>query len=78
MVLLGCNVNEHLIIWSSIGNKTRKTLLEGLLANSLKIANDGNEPNFINIRRREVIEITIGTVMCNSNRLACVRGITPL
>lgn len=63
-ILLKCDANTHHSEWvSSDMNIRGESLLEYIICNNLEAANSGNKLNYINVRKKEVIDITIGTAI---------------
>ncbi|OXU16370.1 hypothetical protein TSAR_006892 [Trichomalopsis sarcophagae] len=59
-LVMGCDANAHHLVWGSTNTNDRgTTLLEYLTTMNLEIINRGNEPTFMNVRRREIIDITL-------------------
>ena len=44
-------------------NPRGKSLMQYMVSTKLNILNEGNEPTFLNIRRRQVIDLTLGTTL---------------
>ncbi|XP_050312879.1 uncharacterized protein LOC126747944 [Anthonomus grandis grandis] len=60
-LIIGCDANAHHTIWGSTGtNKRGESLLNYCAASGLNIINVGEEPTFVNILHREIIDLTIG------------------
>ena len=60
--ILGCDANSHHICWGSSDiNQRGRALLEYLTAMDLQVYNQGNEPTFQIVNRKEVIDLTIGS-----------------
>jgi hypothetical protein len=63
-IILGIDANAHHILWGSTDiNPRSESLMEYMLSTKLNILNKGNEPTFLNIRRRSVIDLTLGTTL---------------
>jgi hypothetical protein len=61
-LIVGCDSNCHHTVWGSANcNDRRVALVEFLNSTNLEILNRGNEPTFCNIRRVEVLDVTIGS-----------------
>lgn len=70
-LLIGSDANSQCTVWGSTKtNKRGSSLLEYLVNTDLKILNIGNEPTFINISRREVIDVTL----CSPSLRLLVKG----
>jgi hypothetical protein len=62
-LIVGCDANAHHILWGSTGTNPRgDSLMEFLVSLNLNILNRGNEPTFIVRNRKEVIDLTLGTI----------------
>lgn len=65
-LLIGCDANAHHTVWGSTGiNRRGELLLQYIFSTNIEIGNVGNEPTFIDIRRRDVIDLTLSTVRAN-------------
>ncbi|XP_074033904.1 uncharacterized protein [Leptinotarsa decemlineata] len=63
-LIIGCDANAHHLTWGSTNTNERgEHLLQFIMANNLDI---GNKPTFVNARRSEVIDITIGTTFVSN------------
>jgi len=61
-LLLGCEANAHHEAWGSSNvNLRREQLHDFLCGTHLLILNRGIEPTFLDSKRQEVIDITMGT-----------------
>ncbi|XP_024874752.1 uncharacterized protein LOC112456449, partial [Temnothorax curvispinosus] len=61
-LLLGCDANSHHLVWGSSNiNPRGESLLDFIISTNLQILNRGKEPTFLDSRRQEVIDITLGT-----------------
>jgi len=61
-LIVGCDSNAHHTAWGSTNcNGRGESLLEFLKSSNLNILNWGNESNFCNASRQEVIDITLGS-----------------
>ncbi|XP_055714759.1 uncharacterized protein LOC129808879, partial [Phlebotomus papatasi] len=61
-LLVGADANAHHIAWGSTGVNARgESLLEFICTNQLDIINVGDNPTYVDRRRKEVIDITLGT-----------------
>jgi hypothetical protein len=59
---LECDANAHHILWGSTGTSARgEALMEYLVSLNLNILNQGNEHTFMVCKRKEVINLTLGT-----------------
>ncbi|XP_008208797.1 uncharacterized protein LOC103316527 [Nasonia vitripennis] len=59
-LVVGCDATAHHLVWGHTNTNDRgTTLLEYLTSTNLEITNRGNDPTFMNVRRREVIDITL-------------------
>ena len=67
-IILGFDANSHHILWgSSDCNKRGDLLIEHILRYNLSILNIGNEPTFVTVNRREVIDITLCNNICSEH-----------
>lgn len=67
-IILGVDANSHNEIWGSSNTNPRgRALLEYVAQTNLDILNKGCEPTFMNIHRREVIDITLASVNVTEN-----------
>jgi len=58
--IICCDSNSHHVAWGSSNINSRgRSLLEYLVTTDFQIANKGKEPNFVNRRRQEFIDITM-------------------
>lgn len=65
-IILSFDANSHHILWGSNDcNKRGEELIEHILKYNLFILNKGNEPTFVNVKRREVIDITLCNSFCS-------------
>jgi hypothetical protein len=63
-IILGIDSNAHHTLWGSTDiNQRGESLMEYMVSTKLDILNKGNEPTFLNIRRRQVIDVTLGTML---------------
>jgi hypothetical protein len=63
-IILGIDANAHHILWGSTDiNPRGESLMEYMVSIKLNILNKGNEPTFLNVRRRQVIDLTLGTIL---------------
>lgn len=61
-LLLGCDANAHHTVWGSTNINARgESLFNYLLGTNLIVCNRGREPTFINVNRREVLDLTLIT-----------------
>jgi hypothetical protein len=61
-LLLGCDANVHHVAWGSTDiNKRGELLFDYLINNELLTLNEGNQPTFVTINRREVLDVTVWT-----------------
>lgn len=61
-LLLCGDVNAHHVLWGSTDiNERGESLVEFLLATGLYICNRGNDPTFVTVNRREVLDVTFAT-----------------
>jgi len=61
-LIVRCNSNAHQIVWGSNNcNGRGDSLYEFLNTTNLEILNQGEEHNFCNVTRQEVIDITLGS-----------------
>jgi hypothetical protein len=61
-IIIGCDANEHHILWGSIcSNPKGESLIKFLVSLSLNILNRVNKPTFVVRSRKEVIDLTLGT-----------------
>ena len=59
-LILGCDANAHNSVWGSTDNNARgEDLLTYLTSSELDIANVGSEPTFKNVKRGEVLDLTL-------------------
>ena len=59
-LLLGCDANAHNLVWGSSNDNDRgESLLSFILEEDLHIVNEGTEPTFVTVNRREVLDLTI-------------------
>ncbi|XP_043479878.1 uncharacterized protein LOC122509713 [Leptopilina heterotoma] len=59
-LIIGCDANAHHVVWGSTDiNDRGRRLLDFLLDTDLDILNQGNEPTFVTVNRKEVLDITI-------------------
>nr|XP_023014683.1 uncharacterized protein LOC111504372 [Leptinotarsa decemlineata] len=66
-LIIGCDANAHHLTWRSTNTNERgEHLLQFIVANNLDILNIGNKPTFVNARRSEVIDVTIGTTFVSN------------
>jgi hypothetical protein len=49
--------------WSTDINPRGELLMEYMVSTKLNILNKGNEPVFLNVKRRQVIDLTLGTTL---------------
>ena len=62
--ILQIDANAHHILWGSTDINTRgESLMEYMISTNLNILNKGNEPTFLNVGRRQVIDLTLGTTL---------------
>ncbi|XP_055714217.1 uncharacterized protein LOC129808462 [Phlebotomus papatasi] len=63
-LLVGADANAHHIAWGSSGVNARgESLLGFICTNQLQVINAGDKPTFVDRRRKEVIDITFGSVL---------------
>ncbi|PNF33518.1 hypothetical protein B7P43_G17647 [Cryptotermes secundus] len=61
-LIIGCDANEHHILWGSTGTNPRgESLMEFLVSSNLNILNHGKEPTFVVWNRKGVIGLTLET-----------------
>ncbi|XP_043474384.1 uncharacterized protein LOC122506334 [Leptopilina heterotoma] len=59
-LIIGCDANAHHVVWGSTDNNDRgRRLLDFLIDTNLEILNQGNEPTFVTVNRKKVLDITI-------------------
>ncbi|XP_043472976.1 uncharacterized protein LOC122505430 [Leptopilina heterotoma] len=59
-LIIGCDANAHHVVWGSTDiNDRGRRLLDFLLGTDLDILNQGKEPTFVTVNRKEVLDITI-------------------
>lgn len=61
-LVIGCNLNAHYEVWGNLGTNSKgRALVDYLSTTDLNVVNiggGGNSPTFINVRRKEVLDIT--------------------
>ena len=63
-IILGIDAKAHHILWGSTYIKPRgESLMEYMVSIKINIPNKGNEPTFLNVIRRQVIDLTLGTTL---------------
>jgi hypothetical protein len=63
-ILLGIHANAYLTLWGSTDiNPSGESLMEYMVSTKLNILNKDNKPTFLNVRRRQVIDLTLGTTL---------------
>jgi hypothetical protein len=63
-IMLGIDANAHHTLWGSTDiNPRGESLMEYLISTKLNILNKGNEPTFLNVRRRQVTDLTLGNTL---------------
>ncbi|XP_043474038.1 uncharacterized protein LOC122506107 [Leptopilina heterotoma] len=69
-LIIGCDTNAHHVVWANTDvNDRGRRLLEFLIDTDLEILNQGNEPTFVTVNRKEALDITI----CNKSVWSGVR-----
>lgn len=62
-LLVGCDANSHHLVWGSTDtNRKGEALFDFISASNLVVHNEGNEPTFVNVIRREVLDITMSSL----------------
>ena len=63
-IILGIDANAHHTLWGNMDISPRtESLIEYMESTKLNILNKGNEPTFLKVRRRQVIDLTLGTTL---------------
>jgi hypothetical protein len=63
-IILGIDANTHHFLWGSMDiNPKGESLMEYMVSTNLNILNKGNKPTFLSVRRRQVIDLTLGTTL---------------
>jgi hypothetical protein len=63
-IILGIDANAHHTLWGSTDiNPRGESLMEYMVSTKLNILNKGNKPTFLNVRMRQVIDLTLGTTL---------------
>jgi hypothetical protein len=66
-IILGIDANANHIVWESTDiNPRGESLMEYMVRTNLNILNKDNEPTFLNVRRRKVIDLTIETILAKT------------
>lgn len=66
-ILLCADANAHHTAWGSTDcNNRGESLFEYIVRHNLVTLNEGNKPTFITRNRREVLDVTLGTVQLSS------------
>lgn len=62
-LLVGCDANSHHLLWGSTDTNDRGlSLLDFLIENNLSVYNIGGDPTFQVKNRKEVLDLTFGTI----------------
>jgi hypothetical protein len=62
-LIIGCDANAHHTLWeSTYTNPREENLMESLVSSSLNILNHCKVPTFVVCNRKEVIDLTLGTI----------------
>ena len=63
-IILGIDDNAHHILWGSTDiNPRGESLMVYIVSTNFHILNKGNEHTFLNVRRRQVIDLTLGNLV---------------
>jgi hypothetical protein len=67
-IILGIDANAHHTLWGSTDiNPRGESLMKYMVNTKLIILNKGNKPTFLNVRRRQVIDLTLGTMLVGNH-----------
>ena len=67
-IILGIDANAHHILWGSMDlNPRSESLMEYMVSTKLNTLNKGNEPTLLNVTRRQVIDLTLGTTLVRNS-----------
>ena len=66
-IILEIDANSHHTLWGNTDiNPRGESLMEYMVRTNLNILNKDNEPTFLNVRRRKVIDLTIETILAKT------------